>query len=119
MTHRCPCGNPVIVDGILPTGFPFGPKEANLAYHYSCAKALGVPRPLSPYEKLLNMVKALIRGGYLDAEIESGNPLVLNLIDAVGDDRVTSSGAEANTPISRQPPFPQSPSQPSIDGGGQ
>jgi hypothetical protein len=45
MTHTCPCGNPVRVDGAAPTGFPFGPPDASLAYHYRCAERLGVPRP--------------------------------------------------------------------------
>ena len=39
------------------------------------------------------------------------NPTVLDMRDV--------EIVESNTPISRQPPFPQSPSQPSIDVGGQ
>ena len=47
LRHICPCGNPVTVDGRLRTGFPFGPREARLAYHYGCAERLGVSRPRS------------------------------------------------------------------------
>lgn len=58
MTHTCPCGNPVLVDGPLPTGFPFGPPEVNLAYHYGCAEKLGVPRPRSHWSPSMKLAEA-------------------------------------------------------------
>ncbi len=53
MTYQCPCGNTVIIDGPYRTGFPFGPPEVKLAYHYSCAEKLGVPRPPNKEQRLL------------------------------------------------------------------
>jgi hypothetical protein len=38
---KCVCGNPVNLDGLLTTGF----LHAEKPYHYTCAKALGLPRP--------------------------------------------------------------------------
>jgi hypothetical protein len=39
------------------TGFAFGPPEANLGYHWSCAEKLGVPRPPCKIDVLRTLLK--------------------------------------------------------------
>lgn len=84
--HSCPCGNTVRIDGILPTGFPFGPPEVYLAYHWGCAERLGVPRPPTELDK----ARAEISRLKLQAEIDQRKIREWRLAAELGEDLVTA-----------------------------
>lgn len=51
---------------------------------------------------VIDLSRMIIRGGYLDDEINARNPVVLQFVDAVGDDRVKPS-APGKTPYNPIP----------------
>lgn len=66
---------------------PFQRAEPKADYALIVAAVNALPALL----EIAEVSRALIRGGYLDDEINAKNPLVLNLVDVVGDDRLPNT----------------------------